>query len=516
MHDGVSAATYHERTKHVPDQQWDRPDPENRPRDHKRYVDVPAQALGDRIQSTPVATLAALGGDPPAPDDPASKTDVDLEALTQRCYYAAGVLQEVDRGDSRFHFRAASCTGALYHVDLYPVVGDDGPVPAGVYHFDPLTCSLDVLRKGDYRGVLAAASGDHERVADAPVTFVTTSTWWRNAWKYTERTFRHAFWDSGTVLANLLSVATALEIPASVVLGFADDQVANLLGVETAEEAPLELVPVGAGSPIGTESRPDVDPLDYETEPLSPNPNSFPLIHEAYQGGSLPDGGAARAWRDDPVSAPLSAGRDERDSGGERILLDPVGAGRGSKAPLPVAIRRRRSCREYSEAPLNFRKFSTILDRAVRHQPLDCLAGDAPLLLNDCYLAVNAVEGLEPGRYQYHPTDGELELLQAGDCRDDVTRLALDQDWGGDAAVAVYFMTDVDGVVERLGERGYRAAQLEASLIGGRLYLACYAHRDVAGLGLTFFDDMVTDFFSPRAAGQTPTFHYVFGTPDSA
>ena len=84
---------------------------------------------------------------------------------------------------------------------------------------------------------------------------------------------------------------------------------------------------------------------------------------------------------------------------------------------------------------------------------------------------------------------------------------------GADAAVCAYFMTDIEAVTDALGDRGYRLAQFESSLTAGRLYLATYAHRDLGGTGLTFFNDEVTEFFSPRAAGQTPTFLYTLGRP---
>ena len=51
------------------------------------------------------------------------------------------------------------------------------------------------------------------------------------------------------------------------------------------------------------------------------------------------------------------------------------------------------------------------------------------------------------------------------------------------------------------GNRGYRAAQLEGGITGGRLYLGGYAQRFGAS-GLTFFDDEVTEFFAPHAAGK--------------
>ena len=49
-----------------------------------------------------------------------------------------------------------------------------------------------------------------------------------------------------------------------------------------------------------------------------------------------------------------------------------------------------------------------------------------------------------------------------------------------------------------LCNRGYRAAQLEGGITGGRLYLAAYAQR-FGATGLTFFDDEVTEFLSPHA-----------------
>ena len=62
-----------------------------------------------------------------------------------------------------------------------------------------------------------------------------------------------------------------------------------------------------------------------------------------------------------------------------------------------------------------------------------------------------------------------------------------------------YLLADLDRVLARLGERGYRAAQLESAIIGGKLYLAAYA-LGLGATGLTFFDDDVTQFFSPQSA----------------
>ena len=85
---------------------------------------------------------------------------------------------------------------------------------AGVYHFAPAEFGLRRLRAGDYRSVLVEATGGELPIAHAPLTIVCTCTYWRNAWKYQARTYRHFGWDNGTLLANLLAVATALGLPA--------------------------------------------------------------------------------------------------------------------------------------------------------------------------------------------------------------------------------------------------------------------------------------------------------------
>jgi nitroreductase len=88
--------------------------------------------------------------------------------------------------------------------------------------------------------------------------------------------------------------------------------------------------------------------------------------------------------------------------------------------------------------------------------------------------------------------------------------LALGQDLAADASVAVFFLCDLPLVLERFGNRGYRAAQLEAGILGGRMYLTAYA-QGFGATGLTFFDDDVIEFFSPHAAGKSVMFLIALG-----
>ena len=176
-------------------------------------------------------------------------------------------------------------------------------------------------------------------------------------------------------------------------------------------------------------------------------------------------------------------------------------------------IRRRGSTRRFTGKSITFTELSTILDRANRGVAADFLAPSGTSLC-DLYLIVNAVDGLPAGTYAYRPAHGGLEPLREGTFRKEAAALALGQDLAGEASVNLYYLADLARVVERFGDRGYRAAELEGGIRGGKVYLAAYALR-LGATGLTFLDDDVTAFFSPHAAGKSVMFLAAVGRPGS-
>src|SRR5262249_54003297 len=103
-------------------------------------------------------------------------------------------------------------------------------------------------------------------------------------------------------------------------------------------------------------------------------------------------------------------------------------------------------------------------------------------------------------------------LLKAGEFRREGGELCLDQALGADASVVAFFLSDLDAALGRWGNRGYRAANLAAGLLGGRLYLGAYA-LGLGATGLTFYDDDVVRFFEPAAAGKEAIFVTAVGLP---
>src|SRR5690606_37037257 len=138
---------------------------------------------------------------------------------------------------------------------------------AGVYHFGPHDFALRRLREGDHRRVLVDAAAGAPAIAAAPAVVVCTTTFWRNAWKYQSRAYRHAYWDSGTLLANMLAVAAADGVPARVLVGFVDQPVNELLGLDVAQEVALALVALGDRPDLQAGAAPERPPLALPTRP---------------------------------------------------------------------------------------------------------------------------------------------------------------------------------------------------------------------------------------------------------
>jgi nitroreductase len=335
---------------------------------------------------------------------------------------------------------------------------------------------------------------------------VCTSTFWRNAWKYQSRTYRHCFWDNGTMLANLLAVAEEAEIGAQIVLGFDDGAMNELLGLDTTREVALSCVALGRGDGAIPEA-PPLMPLAYETTPLSKYETDYPAIRAAHAGSNLATSKQARQWGQQASRRSLPA------PCGPGIPLAPATG--SAVASIEQVIAHRGSARRFSREPISYDALSRILRAAVVDVAADFSSPESEeptgaVLLNDLYLIVNAVDGLAPGAYVYR--DGALELLKAGDFRRDAGHLDLGQDLAADASVNFYSLSDLSAVVKRFGNRGYRAAALEAALIGGRIYLAAYG-LGLGATGLTFFDDDVTAFFSPHATGKGVMFLTAVGRP---
>jgi len=271
-------------------------DPTNRPAPFTLYPDYPFEPFAD--------------------DDP----------LGRLLFYSLGVT----RRSGTSYFRAAMSAGNLHPIEAY-VVGDD----LSVRHYHPLEHGLTTLRPGN-------GNGD-------PIGIVLTGIPWRTAWKYGERGWRHLWWDSGAVAANVL----ALSDEASITLDFDDEAVNSVIGVDGLSEFALAVVH------LADAELPTAEPLHVTGPSLSRAPIDFPLITEVQHA-------TRQVFADLP---PYRGGRSAKLRGGQ----------------IEDLILRRGSTRLF--------RHETVPEEAFAG-PMDVAADGTPLL--EHLVAVHAVHG-EPG-----------------------------------------------------------------------------------------------------------------------
>jgi len=501
--DTTYALNYHEATKHSEISlrtsahylDW-----ANKPAQFKTYENIASTALPKnfpRPDSEPLIAISGRSSQKQAPD-------IGLGELAELLYFSGGLTRKYRFGDELHYMRAASATGALYPIELYVVAGEVAGLEAGVYHFDPLGFQLSRLRKGDYRTVLAAASNDI--VALAPATIAFTSLAWKNAWKYEARSYRHWFWDGGVIAANLLAASASIGLPTRIIQGFLDQTVNQLFGLEDGKEATIFLSALGSRQQASTNhSLKEIDPIRPKVHPLSTEETEYTGMWEAHRASFLQNREEVEKWTN-ARPAQLHLPQTTYPT----TPLPPPIADTADSRKLGEVILKRGSTRRFARSPIRFSQLSTILRTSTSPIPHD-YSPDGDSLI-ETYIVANAVQGLDAGSYFYSGEQESLEQLKRGEFRQMSAYLCLGQPLFGDASVVLFLMTRLQDVLGALGNRGYRAAQLEGGIVAGRIYLSAYS-LDLGASGSTFYDDAVTEFFSPHAKEKSTMIAVGLGIP---
>ncbi len=270
-------------------------------------------------------------------------------------------------------------------------------------------------------------------------TLVVTGVPWRTAWRYAERGWRHLYWDAGTLLAQLQAAAASAGFDPRLRTLFPDARVATLVGADGVDEYPLALLTLGAGTPAIEASGPGADGSLPHVE--------HPLCTAAQRAGDRDVLG--EPWPDGEALAEVPAAAD----------LDEVVLRRGSQRLMDPT-------RTLPRATMEWSLRAALRGIDVTH-----------------WVAVHRVDDVSPGIYRW--PDFETPV-RPGDHREELYRVCLEQSLPRDAAFVVIGAARLDA----LDDRTYRAAQLAAGLVEGRLHLAAYA-LGASASGMTFLDSEV-------------------------
>lgn len=548
------AIDYHEATKHSEASLMTSRhylDFNNKPIPFKIYLELPSISLPISFPTPEVNALSCISGminqrshhdtnglttttkTSRNSNNSSNTPELDAENLAEILFFSAGITREMKYPYGNYYMRAASATGALYPIELYVVCDDiSSDLEAGVYHFSPADFSLTQIRKGTYKRYLAAAANNQD-IANSAITVVFTSFAWRNAWKYQARSYRHWFWDSGVIAANLLATTYAMRLPTRIITGFLDDNVNKLLCLDDQREAAIAMAAIGAGSSKDTiapsQQENEVDRISFLRIPkiraLSKRGEiNYPEIWELNQASKLTskqeiEGWISNAHRHHQLLSAASHRSQDRGTGSDNINITPNELEEGIKnsRSLKETILWRGSSRRFARSNISLTTLKTILYNSSRGVPMDIFRDGNSLL--GIYFIANGVDDLTPGAYFYNrngsvtSSNTSIEKIkEIASSRNISGYLCLGQSLFRDASVVFFLMTDLQAVLRSLGNRGYRASQFEAGIIAGKIYLAAYA-LGIGASGSTFFDDAVTEAFSPHASNKSTMIAVGVGVP---
>ena len=484
----------------------------NKPNPFKFYTKLPSIPLPTVFPKPEGGTLTAISRIGSVGQMP---SEINIMVIAEILFFTAGVTRSLQYDTDTIYMRAASATGALYPIELYLACEDITGLKAGVYHFNPGDFSLTLLREGDYRLHLSEAAGDDTSIQTSPAVIVFSSIAWKNAWKYRDRSYRHWFWDSGVMAANLLATVNSIDLRINFNVGFFDDVVNRLVCVENRQEAVIALASIGVGlskknTPNNNKEigRAEISILKHETLPLSEKGQvEYPMIWKIHEASNLQSKDEVKKWVDaDKII--------KKNSTTQASILDSIPllpANYSNDPPLSDIILLRGSSRRFARKPISFEQLCNILHSSATGIPLDFTKG-GKVSITDAYLIANDVEGLARGSYYFNRNSESLDLLKRDVHRDVSGYLCLWQPLFSDASIVFFLMAPLEQVIANYGNRGYRAAQFEAGIIAGKIYLAAYA-QGIGASGSTFFDDAVTEFFSPHATDKSTMIAIGVGVP---
>src|SRR5919106_4622347 len=551
------ALDYHEATKHSEASLMTSRhylDFDNKPIPFKIYLELPSISLPVNFPTPEVNALSCINGllNQGSSDDmkeftTTSTPNLTMESLAEILFFSAGITRELNYPNGKYYMRAASATGALYPIELYVICDDISPdLVAGVYHFSAPDFSLTRIRKGGYKRYLAAAAtANNQDIANSTITIIFTSFAWRNAWKYQARSYRHWFWDSGVIAANLLATTHAMSLPTHIIMGYLEDKVSELLCLEDQREAAIAMVAIGERN-----SKDNVASSQQQSEaeilPHVPIPKiralskrgeiSYPEIWELNRASKLTSKQEIEEWINNAhrhhnhqlLSTTTShhlqgkgAINDQNNNNNNNVIIIPNELKEDIKNSrnLKETILWRGSSRRFARTDISLSALKTILYSSTRGILMDITRERSSAI--EIYFIANGVDGLTPGAYFYNgdisaatkpPTSSIQKIRGIASSRNISGYLCLGQSLFSDASVVFFLMTDLQSVLRSLGNRGYRASQFEAGIIAGKIYLAAYA-LVIGASGSTFFDDAVTEFFSPHASNKSTMIAVGVGIP---
>ncbi|MEW6102217.1 MAG: SagB/ThcOx family dehydrogenase [bacterium] len=163
---------------------------------------------------------------------------ISLDELSLLLFCANGIT-------SKAGLRASPSAGALYPIEIYPLINRVSEIPQGIYHYSVKDHSLEELKKGDFAKEFTEYCLGQDVIYKSAVSFIMSAIFERTKWKYKDRAYRYVLLEVGHISENIYLSTTSMGLGCCAIGAFFDDQINEALGLDGVKEASLLITSIG-------------------------------------------------------------------------------------------------------------------------------------------------------------------------------------------------------------------------------------------------------------------------------
>lgn len=475
----VTSLQYHEETSYQRhDMKGHFLDLKNRPDVFKTYPGAELQRLPRTIKFPEIKFSTLIKKDHPS--NKTSRTP-DIEELSRILLLTYSITAKVGHTGEDFYYRSSPSAGALYPIEIYLACNGIYGLKNGLYHFSIAHHALYLLRRGHFP-IDFKKTAKPSKLKSPLMTFFFAAIFFRSAWKYRDRSYRYHLLDTGHLLENLLIALRSYGYEPVLSYDFDDSNINHLLGLDDTKEACLCLCHVQGDRTFQEETTQEIDELPKQfkyASRVAKDETDYPLVRKMHKAGTavtLPSKSEHSMLHKFCVQ-PKSWEKIKTPAAWPEILS------------YPKNVFRRRSSRNFMKAPIAKEALVSLFDSLCAQSPGDAEEKSRISGTLSIGFLIGSAEGCVPGFYLLDTESRSTGMAASGLFPDRMARICLDQRWLANAAVHFLFMTDLKGLDELLGPRGYRYALMTAGRLGERLYLTTAA-MGLGCCGIGAFYDM--------------------------
>lgn len=401
------------------------------------------------------------------------------DVLSTLLYYSYGVIRQDLHAWAWPYHRVVPSARCFFPTELYIAIAD------GVYYYDPMHHALVRVRKGEHGAPVSAAL--QADVFGAVGFVLLTSLFWKSAFRYRDYAYRLCTEEAGIVAGSVLLTASALGMEGHVHFQFSDEALNRFLALDPTEENVQLVVPL---YPRGNSGRgPDRKLLPLGPQHVSVG-DAWPELRTVHAQPSTYDSedlavltGVIRASRSKGIEGferaeLLGCGLPLRDSS---VVSLPAGVD-DTISDLGATLRSRDSGPNFMDflpGKLPLEAVCRIACEVARPYTTDVVAEDGRPAC-ECYLVVQAVEGIAEGIYRVRRDGAALEQVAHGPVAGLLGSISTSFSSGAAlstvnfarAPLVVFLAVPRKAGIERFGARSFRILNQVAGIGAHRVCLA--------------------------------------------